>query len=1123
MIVTATEAAKRTAIINNLGKSMLVEAGAGAGKTTLVVNRNIEQIKKGTLTAAGLVDITFTKAAAEELRSRLLRELHRAANDSSNTPDERERLKAAIKDESLIQISTIHSFCKRLLTEQTFAARLPLDVRLLDNKEADERKARFFDAWYRKQSVSNLQAIEQEFYRGNASGFIFDTFMEICELPDDTNFIYDTALIAATAKKTADYIKDMHTKLDECFINLAKVVIDRLAPTTISSFADIKDAVLSAFSSAYDKVASVNDTEEFIELYKKCQKSWLEDVKGYNSRAIKKVLGIESSECGDLNLNFSLLMGKEDLVAELEAYQSVLIVDMAMKARKEYRTFCKLPENRHEITNDSLLQEALELVKSDADARAYFQSKFSCIYVDEFQDTDLVQRDLIEILCQDPNDPSKRREGVLFFVGDPKQSIYAFRGADVDVYEDTKKKYEAAAIADVEEYVLDDNYRSEKPIVEWVNATFSAPFTYILSNGYSGMNAPRDNSDGSGIIRGVYKFKLPNWISDSKAPLQSKSLYPNIDMAKERESLMITAIVKHLVDDGFLIWDKKDDKPFKREIEYRDFLILCPKKKDINIYANVLKKEGIPINLYGALDNKNEDVVVRVLQLYKALTLRYDSKTKHGAMEVLMGARLGKKNIVEAKARYELLLKKTENMTGIELLQYLSHHLEYVLTEKTTGEEASRTRSRLQQMLENVQAQPLGDKQDVYKSMLRYMDADIDKELSIEADANAVRFMNLHKAKGLEGKIVIICDRGKKNTSDQSSYRTMRDYYPSALKNQGIVKTYLRSYARDSSILSEVDKKMRNEYVRQDYVEATRAQEALIFMDALYSNCYFNEYDYSSAKSILDVSTELKKDVEDIFSDAYTLGTGGVSLVNYDTDSWDFSMAPKQGFHQEHSVTPSAMEHDDKATWNPSEESSRPCGKTFGIVMHRCFELLVRMLRKGATFDLHSIIRQALMENYVDIVIDCSDDKEREEELKYYEDYLEGRLSAFLSDIALINEIKAAKDVFTELSFSQYADPKDVGAVDAGLDATLQTRFALDDKEAYWINGQADLIMVDASDNVIIVDYKSDHIGKESIANLESHLHAAYDHQQELYRFAISQALGISLGNISYRYYHMYR
>ena len=1120
MIVNKSEQEKRKLILDNLDKCMMVEAGAGAGKTSLVVKRNIEQIKRGVLKADELVDITFTNAAAEELRTRLLDALHKAEEDKTLTDEERNRIKDARRDESLIQISTIHSFCKRLLNEQSFAAKLPLDVRLLDDAEATARKTRFFNDWYRRQDTSVMNHIEEEFYRGEASKFIYSTFLDICELPDDTNFIYDETLIGKSAKTTEEYVEAIRDAFDDMFKVLVRIAADELPDKDFTTFEKTSLILYGCYKNAYEQINSDTDIDTMIELYDNCRKQWVKEGKEAY-KANQKDLKISGAMLEGANGKFSAYIGNQNLTADLKAYQAVLIIGQAMNARREYREYCKSSTNRHEITNDMLLQEALRLVEENEEARKYFQNKFSCIYVDEFQDTDLVQRDLVRILCQDPEDDTKLKPGSFFFVGDPKQSIYAFRGADIDVYEDTKKRYEDDSVTEVEEYVLDDNYRSEKPIVDWVNCNFESKFV-----DYSPMNAPNNNKDEKGVLRGVYKVNYPVWIKE-----ESKALYEDAEDGREKDSLMVASIVSHLVEEKIKIWDKDiNDEWVSRDITYKDFLILTPGKKAINRYASKLKQLGIPINLYGAIENVNEDIIIRFATLYKSFAT-YDSKAKHGAYEVLMGERIDTSNLAEAMRRYDLIRVKVDGMTkenkvcmsGMDLLHYFAHHLEYILTDKPTGEEVVRAQSRIQQMIEYIETQSIGSRQDIYRAIDDYINADNDRELSLERDADAVQFMNLHKAKGLEGKILIICARGKKKNSSSESYRTLNDYYPSAHKTSGNFSSYVPSYINAEGIDGSVRDKYNNEMVRKDYVEATRGAEAVIFMDALTGNCYFDKYDFSEAKELLEISKSLKKDIEDIGNDKYGIKSSTATAEEYNLNAWDANLDATQGYHMERSVTPSGLESSDNL--DTEKSGDRPYGGVFGTVMHRCFELLVNKIKNGESYNVDAIICQSIMESYTEVVMDEADKSGRnsDEAVKFYQDYLKEKLNEFIANKSLIDEITSAKEVYTEMSFSQYAEQKDMGAVSSKLNDRLHSKkFKLDDDEPYWVNGIADLVIVKPSGDVHIIDYKTDHKGDKSVKELEAHLHKAYDNQQEMYRYVMSMILGVPVDEVEYSYYHMY-
>ena len=123
------------------------------------------------------------------------------------------------------------------------------------------------------------------------------------------------------------------------------------------------------------------------------------------------------------------------------------------------------------VTNDRLLELATKLICNEKDDRAlkYFSSKYSCFYVDEFQDTDSLQADFIYRLASDLSDPAhmKLRDGALFVVGDPKQSIYRFRGAQPEVYFEIKDRM--AGLDNAAVYELQWNFRTNNNLIDWIN------------------------------------------------------------------------------------------------------------------------------------------------------------------------------------------------------------------------------------------------------------------------------------------------------------------------------------------------------------------------------------------------------------------------------------------------------------------------------------------------------------------------------------------------------------------------------------------------------------------------------------------------------------------------------
>ena len=1180
MIVNVNEDENRKSIVEHLDKNMSVEAGAGAGKTTIIIQRIMEQLKAGTVTADKLVVITFTNAAAEELRERLLKKLR---EEMELVKDEKEKanLRSALDNQNKIQISTIHSFCFRLLKEQSFAAKLPLDARILENSEEELEKKSFFSDWYATLSHTELKAAEDEFYKGEFQEYLFNTYMSLSSIPDGVNIIYDKTKLDPKAKKLDDYIDDIITQIKVAF---AKIVdeVNNLSGESFKDYQDIIDHprnfpsgkpaefIMASWVKMYKLLdpknsenplinksinipVSANHYKEIVDTYSKLWDEY-EIKKMFKAASPWEITKIDAETLSNNVFNHLKNNGLyNNIEHEVRNYQNALVVDMAVNARDEYRKYLKQSDNRSGLTNDQILQEALELVRDNKEAASYFRSKFSCIYVDEFQDTDLVQRELVLELCKDDSNPSGLRSGSLFFVGDPKQSIYAFRGADVDVYYDTRGKYTDSAIKDTEIYTLTANYRSEDDIIEWVNKNYAnntsgtGRFQSMLPDGYEDMTAVKFNPPADDVIKGVYSLDLPIWLNadaasnntqaaDAPAELSSTDVYPNIKTARAKDADMGVEIIKQLVNNRMNIYvkdDKAESGYRKKPIEYRDFLVLCGVQKHINQYADKLKKAGIPINLYGALDVADEDVAIRFRALYHYLTWPFDRKAKHGAMEVLLGERVTLDNKDEGARRAELLFARTKRMEPMQLLRYLADHVEYILPAEVNGEMMLRSQSRLQQIYEYVVGLDYGNRKDIDGYLDDYMVSDVDKELALERDQDAVRLMNLHKAKGLEGNIVIVASRSTRR-NHKNSYRKMDVLYPVAKSEflNSEIEGYMGMKDPNNLYIADLAKKQeKDEYTRQDYVETTRAKEALIFMDALSGGCIFNDYSMDGVTNLLNVASlaGLKAAIDNIYKDKPNASfSAKVPNAAYDTHEWDITIDEDKKKHIFRHISPSGLEVDDRSKWKPGEEASdRPVGNIFGNVMHRSFELLVNIIRDTGDvsgIDISKPINQAIMENYMDIIYDSADEGADGESttIERYSTYLTDKLSAFISDEELVNKIKSATEVFTEMHFSEFVDADEL-RFDAKLQDALERRNIDILSDKCWLNGQADLVIYNADGTVEIIDYKSDKMGSASINELEEHLHNAYDSQQLLYKYVVSRALGVDMDKVSFRYYHMYK
>ena len=1079
---------KRKDIVNNCNSNCMIEAGAGAGKTTIIIDRIINQFKSGKLDASQLVVITFTKAAAGELRDRLSKKLVEALEQTTKE-EEKNNLKEAIENQSLIQVSTIHSFCFRLLKERALDINLPLDVAMLEEYDNNARIDSFFKLWYRNQDKKEMLALNKEFYLRNYSTYVYECFKEICDLPDDMRFRYYHDLLKG--KKLDDYVKEMKNQVKSLFDEMINILNDN--GIVINSYNELQacnklNKSASGLISAYHS----NNKRYFIKKYS--------DVSVKHLFSEGNIFEGRSNVGKNMNASINAIcVNYKNLAIPLNNYQNALVLKSALEARIAYNEELKKGENRHFVSNDQLLKMALELVKKEG-ALQHFQNEFKYIYVDEFQDTDTVQRDLVFTLAKGLN--GKFNDSSFFLVGDPKQSIYAFRGADLEVYQDTKQELEKDYHDNVYVYELQRNYRSEGKIINWVNREFQSA-EYGLGDLYLAMNNENKGKEDNKILNGVYTLREP------KNQYKGKTKKKDLD---NRESYFLVELIKVLMKDYKINKFIKDENGkiidiIQRPIEYSDFLVLTKKKDSLEIYADNLKRNGMPVNLYGALDLENDAIILRFKAIIHYLCNQKDAKAKYGAQEVLMRSLINKENEDNANTALDELKESVKDLSACATIEYLTHQPKYFLDKYTNKEQMDYVQSILQQLLEYLLASGTCSLNEYDALIDLYIASGVDKSLSLTREENAIRLMNLHKSKGLEGKIVIVLARGQDQYDKDDSYRKIYDYYPT-IKESPRGSRYAVYNSEIGGLLNEEVPKMarQDEYRRLEYVEATRAEEALIFFDnhGTKFTTIFDKFNYSDCVDL----TLHDKIIGDLYQNIMVDGNikddeEKYNDVSKDLDIFNVNLNDDQKQISYTNSSPSQYENYD-TEWNPSFEK-RPMGATFGTILHRVFELTCLLIKDNKNIDNNEIISQAIMESYKELKEDSKDNSDIR--LKQYQNYLNIKLDEFKNS-SLMDKIIKAKEIYPEYKFNFFVtDDMKVDLLDSGTK---------------WLNGKVDLILV-FDDCIEIYDYKTDHKGNLSVEELNQHLEDTYSYQQKLYCYAVSKCFNVERDKVNYHFYHLYQ
>jgi ATP-dependent exoDNAse (exonuclease V) beta subunit len=449
--------AVRDTAVNDLGSTHFIEAGAGTGKTTMLVARVVALVTSRQARMEEIAAITFTEAAAAELRDRLAQQFESLASDDPNDP-----VTAAISALDASAVTTLHGFARKILAEQPFAVGLPP---LFEVADASSSRVSFDERWSRfVRHLLENPAHQDLVTRALSCGATWDQ-LRIVALQCEENWDRlteagngGTAPPPIDVTRLADLLQQAVSLLGECADADDKLAV-HLTLRTWPSLVSVREA-----NGDIDQLQILAGLPKLSAGKAGDQGNWAKAADGSSRKSeVAALLEEAELERGRL-LDHTVQWVLQTLYGH--------IVTFTLRAANERRVAGRL-------TFHDLLVWARELVRHHPTARAELHDRYTHILIDEFQDTDPIQAELAICLATAADSPVG--EGVewaelpvpagrLFFVGDPKQSIYRFRRADIDVFMEVKERVVGHALQ------LTTNFRSRPQIVGWVNAVFGGLF-----------------------------------------------------------------------------------------------------------------------------------------------------------------------------------------------------------------------------------------------------------------------------------------------------------------------------------------------------------------------------------------------------------------------------------------------------------------------------------------------------------------------------------------------------------------------------------------------------------------------------------------------------------------------
>lgn len=745
-----TDQAARDRIRTDLKTNLLVEAGAGSGKTTELVGRMLALVRSG-VSLSQITAVTFTRKAAGELSQKFREELEQARREAASSGDRAASLlERALQEIEHCFIGTIHAFCARLLRERPFAAGVDPDFAEVTTVE-EEQLGREFWAGYLDDLqvrsdpiVARLHEAGIELHdlvpfstlRGRRRGAGAqrgwgEAFREMISSPDVVFPFEETPVPEFSAVR-----RELEGLLERAR--------ELLPPRPLGSRgADELQAAMRRLlrprrTSNWDHPADFfADLQTLYAPHKVVQNRWAADADG--KRRVKS-LGEDVER---------FVKGPAERALDawyVHRYGLVLgFLSPLVEAFAEHR------RSNGQLTFQDLLAVTAGFLRRDPEARAELGERYRYLLVDEFQDTDPLQAEVCLLLTSPPEEGAewlqvRPRAGALFVVGDPKQSIYRFRRADIEVYNLVRDLF--ARFGDVIE--LTENFRSRPAIGTFVDAVFGRLFPPAATPEQAGF-APLNTQQGDEPGRvGCYQL-CPGGKSK--------------DLVRAADSRAVASWIAQRIGCG--------------ERSAGDFLVLPYPKAALAFYTRELEKRDIPVTTTGAgmiVDRELEELLVLLEALADPGDAVWTVAALQGLFFGLDPQRLLAYRLQSGSPTIERPVRDPESAVGMALSTLrrwsqlfrrvpLDAAMEQVVHEigllplAAAGEMAESRAGSLAHALEvaaSVAIRGGGNLRSAIKAIESTIEsADVEAPLR-PGRTDAVRVMNLHKAKGLEAPVVIL-------------------------------------------------------------------------------------------------------------------------------------------------------------------------------------------------------------------------------------------------------------------------------------------------------------------------------------------------------------------------------
>lgn len=479
--------AERERALTDLNSTLIVEAAAGSGKTSILAGRVVKLLASN-IRPSAIAAITFTELAASELLSRIgeyaakaaegkpPKELEAAFPDGV-TPAEQQALRAAMSSLDELTCTTIHGFCQRLITPYPVEAGIDPGAKMADEGEAELLFKTVFEEWLREKldrDEPGSDVIAQLIHEDRGAGLalvsrIAEALQKNPEAQGPAPAL--TSEVAGDAVSAWKEFRDWYrgTGVEEAEKTGAALLALEEGLGAFLTLVPEEAGFIDLWRLARRELPSQLYTGTGTIRKYQAKKKWEEAV---------RLHGKSKAEAARLNDEASCLYeaATEKLTRLLGCCSQEAAAKLLPEVREVTDRYRKEKRQAALLDFDDLLARALAMLKSRDEVRSALSERFRHILVDEFQDTDPVQWEILSLLGSETEGEAQQfRPGQLFVVGDPKQSIFRFRDADIRTYTAAREVLGQAGVG--EKLEVSANFRSAGDVLKHVNNRFEPVFS----------------------------------------------------------------------------------------------------------------------------------------------------------------------------------------------------------------------------------------------------------------------------------------------------------------------------------------------------------------------------------------------------------------------------------------------------------------------------------------------------------------------------------------------------------------------------------------------------------------------------------------------------------------------